>query len=365
MDENHIVTYKRGVSDCMVNNYNPYLLAVFRTNMDIQYNDGPQAVRYLAKYMAKDDYSTSISFKNVGKSNQGYYQKSSFVKESDHLKTRIIGAVEATYDLLGWHKHGNSRKVVFINTGLYNYDSLRISDDIKELPEDSEDIYAKSHVHIYEKRYGAEELTLTQFFCFYIRESQIKDDEVAPEQESVDTPFYDGSSLPKHVISGKTIFVLRSRDKVAFWRTFNQSEMNGDSFYYQQVVTKKVIYDTTFEKAKGSYHTWKDYYEYLISLPLEEGGIEPATSRSNISTINDINDIDRGEKITRSELKIMLKNSNSDQKSIYNQIKHELEVNSVAFVSGAAGTGKSYILRMFERYYRLKGFKVCLTLKLF
>lgn len=99
----------------MVNNYSPYLLATFQTNMDIQYNDGLQAVRYLANYMAKDDYSTHV---NIGKANQGYHQKSSFVKESEHLKSSIIGGVEATYDLLGWHKHGNSRNVICINTGL-------------------------------------------------------------------------------------------------------------------------------------------------------------------------------------------------------------------------------------------------------
>jgi len=152
----------------MVNSYNPYLLATtFRTNMDIQYNDGPQAVRYLAKYMAKDDYSTLVY---VGKNNQGYHQKSSFVKETEHLKSRIIGAVEATYDLLGWHKHSNSRNVLFINTGLYGYDSLKIRNDLNELPPDSEDVFAKEPIQkIYEKRDGAKKLTVPQFFfCRYI-----------------------------------------------------------------------------------------------------------------------------------------------------------------------------------------------------
>ncbi|KAG1047905.1 hypothetical protein G6F43_009674 [Rhizopus delemar] len=38
-----------------VNNYSPYPLDDFRTSMDVQYNGGPQAGRYLAKYLAKDD----------------------------------------------------------------------------------------------------------------------------------------------------------------------------------------------------------------------------------------------------------------------------------------------------------------------
>lgn len=62
----------------------------------------------------------------------------------------------------------------------------------------------------------------------------------------------------------------------------------------------------------------------------------------------------------------MLRSANPDQQSVFRQVKNELEINSIAFVSGAAGTGKSYILRMFERYYyRLKGFKVCTLLSQF
>ena len=45
--------YDRGVEDMYINNYNPYLLTVWRANMDIQYSCGKAAVRYLAKYMAK------------------------------------------------------------------------------------------------------------------------------------------------------------------------------------------------------------------------------------------------------------------------------------------------------------------------
>lgn len=360
MDEDHQVIYKRDVTDCMVNNYNPYLLSVFRTNMDIQYNDGPQAVRYLAKYMAKDDYSTSVSFKNLGKPNQGHYQKSSYIKESEHLKTRIVGAVEAVYDLQGWHKHSNSRNVIFIKTALRGHSSLRIRDDVKSLPEDSEDIYTKSQVEIYEKRFGGDDLTLPKFYCYYVPKTTSDEDPEAEEveQEMEDRSFHTESKLPKFIFSGKKTFVLRARDKVAFWRTFNESEMNGEPFYYQQIVTKKVIYNTTFEKAKGTYHTWKDYYQHLISIPVSRGGIEPWVGRSNIRNIDDVIDFDRGDRYTKKELKIMLNAANEDQKSIYEQIKYEVEINSVAFASGAAGTGKSYVLRMLERHYRLRGFKV-------
>lgn len=60
-------------------------------------------------------------------------------------------AVEAVHYLLGWHKHSNSRNVVFIKTTLYGYSSLRIRDDVKDIPQESEDIYTKVHVEVYEK----------------------------------------------------------------------------------------------------------------------------------------------------------------------------------------------------------------------
>lgn len=141
--------YKRDVVDGMVNNYNPYLLAVFRTSMDIQYNAGPQAVRYLAKYLAKDDYEAKILLKNVQQKESGFYKKSSYVSENEHYSTRIVGSVEATYDVMGWHKHSNSRGVIFINTNLVTQDTRRIKNNIKDLPADSTDIYMTTPVGKY------------------------------------------------------------------------------------------------------------------------------------------------------------------------------------------------------------------------
>lgn len=114
--------------------------------MDIQYNDGPQTVRYLAKYLAKDDYEAKVLLKNIQQQNQGYYKRTSYVSEREHYATRIVGAVEATYDVMGWRKHSNSRKVVFINTSLLGQDTKRLREDIKDVDCNSDDIYSRTHV---------------------------------------------------------------------------------------------------------------------------------------------------------------------------------------------------------------------------
>lgn len=146
LDSEQRCTYKRDVGDAYVNNYNPYLLAVFRTSMDIQYNDGPQAVRYLAKYLAKDDYEAKILLKNIQVQNQGYYKRTTYVSDREHYSTRIVGAVEATYDIMGWRKHSNSRNVIFLSTNLLGQDTRRLRDDIKDLDPYDEQIFSMTPV---------------------------------------------------------------------------------------------------------------------------------------------------------------------------------------------------------------------------
>lgn len=138
--------YKRDVGDAYINNYNPFLLAAFETSMDIQYNDGPQAVRYLAKYLAKDDYEAKILLKNIQKDNQGYYKRTSYVSEREHYSTRIVGAVEAAYDVMGWRKHSNSRNVIFLDTSLLGQDTRRLRNDVQDLDADAKEIFAKTPV---------------------------------------------------------------------------------------------------------------------------------------------------------------------------------------------------------------------------
>ncbi|KAI8635834.1 hypothetical protein BD408DRAFT_448861 [Parasitella parasitica] len=260
--------------------------------MDIQYNNGPQAVRYLAKYLAKDDHEARINY----------------------------SAVEAVYDVMGWHKHKNSRNALFLNTGLINFDSRKIRDDIDELPENSENMFSATHVEV---ATGSKEFIKR---CKYVKEHG---------NQFLRVPFYEGGTLPKYVASGNLEFILRNT-KESFWRTYNQSEkMSGDSFYYQQIVTKRAIFATTFMDDKGRYMTWKDYYEHLIRIPVDQGGIEPHGVR-NITSVDDISDLDRGHDITRQEIQLMLRSANEDQTSVYKQVKREMGHNSVAFVSGAA-----------------------------
>ena len=65
-----------------------------------------------------------------------------------------------------------------------------------------------------------------------------------------------------------------------------------------------------------------------------------------------------GLRATQVELEVMLNSANAFQKEIFQNVIDELTTNTTAFLSGAAGTGKSYLLRMLERHYKIQGFKV-------
>lgn len=215
---------------------------------------------------------------------------------------------------------------------------------------------------------------MPQFFCFYKRVYQ--NTGAITNVREVTRPFY-SHPLPEYVKCFRRLTYKLIKDKPVFWRTYNQSETNGESFYYQQIVLNLPIFGTTYKNEMERFGSYKgtsfflyffqkkkeakqayfskivDYYEHLLN----EGSIE-SHRRVNIESLDDIVDVERGLEIYRDELAIMLNMANQNQKSIFSQIVTELELNSTAIVSGAAGTGKSYLLRMLERHYRLQNCKV-------
>lgn len=95
---------KRNASSTNINPYNPYLLSVWKSAMDIQLCFDDKVDIYLAKYLTKQD--TQVTLTLGGQST------------TDHFKSRKIGLVRVVYDLLGYHTHRNSIAVIFIDTTL-------------------------------------------------------------------------------------------------------------------------------------------------------------------------------------------------------------------------------------------------------
>jgi len=96
---------------------------------------------------------------------------------------------------------------------------------------------------------------MPEFFCFYKRD-YLKTPACITIRTNGQRDYYP-TPLPNYVISDHIAVYKLTMDKPSFWRTFNQSEKNDESFYYQQIVTKKAIFNTTFNDQKDRFFTWK------------------------------------------------------------------------------------------------------------
>jgi ABC-type phosphate/phosphonate transport system ATPase subunit len=80
---------------------------------------------------------------------------------------------------------------------------------------------------------------------------------------------------------------------------------------------------------------------------------------ANVDNIAQVSNEERGVDVARQELRVMYQQAFPSQQKIFKQVIRDLQLESTVFVSGAAGTGKSFFLKMLERYYRIHGYHVC------
>lgn len=94
---------------------------------------------------------------------------------------------------------------------------------------------------------------MPQFFSFYKRVYRNIDN---VSIRNVRRPFYP-QPLPEYVKCFRRVVFKLIKDKPAFWRTYNQSEMNGETFYYQQIVLKLPIFQTTYKEEMERFGSYK------------------------------------------------------------------------------------------------------------
>lgn len=153
--------------------------------------------------------------------------------------------------------------------------------------------------------------------------------------------------------SSKYYFKLRFK-KEAFWRTFHYTQADGESYYFQQVVLNFALpTGSTFQDVCGVHRTWREFFRYLL-----DSGIIEVPNLPSVDNVNQVSDEERGVDVAKQELALMLQQAFPSQMRIFKQVIRDLKLDSSVFVSGAAGTGKSFLLKMLERYYRIHGYHV-------
>lgn len=112
---------------------------------------------------------------------------------------------------------------------------------------------------------------------------------------------------------------------------------DSEAYYYQQIVINLHVFRSTFTAEKEIHGSWQMFYAHLVhrgiltlSHPVPTTNTEPAPT---------------GPQTTPPLSK--------DQQSYFDQLTRDIvnNNNNVHFVVGAAGTGKSYLLKKLESYF--------------
>jgi hypothetical protein len=115
--EKNRFVYHRRESDSRINGYNMDLLRFARVNMDLQYNQGSGAKRYMCKYITKQ---AGIRQATIAQDRGGTMDDRHVVSEAyvQNFHYRSVSVTEAIMDLCSLDMSGASHKVVFLGTDL-------------------------------------------------------------------------------------------------------------------------------------------------------------------------------------------------------------------------------------------------------
>ncbi|CAO0793333.1 unnamed protein product [Mucor circinelloides] len=119
---------------------------------------GPDALHYFSKYLTK--YNLNVDVELVGDDK---------ATTQNHFQSRLVGSIEAAYNLLNFNNHRSSRMAVYVPIDLPQDEQRGIRTGIKHesVNEDDTDIFKQNIVEKYEKREGGAMLTLPDFVCYY------------------------------------------------------------------------------------------------------------------------------------------------------------------------------------------------------
>ena len=165
---------KRQPNELRVNNYNASCLSAWRANMDIQFVlDIYACAMYIVSYISKAQKGISeilrVACDEARKGNASIKQQVRDIGNK-FLNNVEISAQEAVYIVLQLPMRKSSRQIVFVNTSPPEdrVKLLKCFNDIKEMEDDSDDIYASGLLDRYTKRPAKlEHLTLADWAAWY------------------------------------------------------------------------------------------------------------------------------------------------------------------------------------------------------
>jgi hypothetical protein len=165
---------KRKPNELRINNYNAACLSVWRANMDIQFVlDVYACAMYIVSYISKAQKGMSELLRTAcEEARRGNSSIKQQVRDigNKFLNNVEISAQEAVYIVLQLPMRKSSRQVVFINTSPpeNRVQLLKSMQEISDMEDDSDDVYASGLVKHYTKRPAKlENLSLADWAAWY------------------------------------------------------------------------------------------------------------------------------------------------------------------------------------------------------
>jgi hypothetical protein len=235
---------KRSLSEIRINAYNPEILSLHRSNMDIQFiTDVYSCAMYVLNYINKSRGGVSKilrdSMKEIKKGDFTLKEKLRFLANK-FLNASEFSAQEAVYYLLSLPLSICSRSTVFINTSPpeKRVSLLKSKRELQQLPTDSTDIYKKGVIDYYAERpESLEGICLAKFAAYYTHSSSIKNEQrVFTEKSNNNNEDYDDLSGHETDENEQRVFTetvnKRSRAKIIRYVRYNVE--NDESNYYRE-----------------------------------------------------------------------------------------------------------------------------------
>uniref|UniRef100_A0ABD2W1Y8 ATP-dependent DNA helicase n=1 Tax=Trichogramma kaykai TaxID=54128 RepID=A0ABD2W1Y8_9HYME len=367
--KNKKIFYKRNSLDVSINPYNPTILTLLESNMDLQgVLDAYAAAFYMVNYVTKIDAGLSKLLKEANEDveNGNYNIQQRLAKIANaFINGSVMSAQEAAYQILSLPLCHSTRSSIYINTVPKENRSriLKNKKELENLPKNSTDIFRSNIFDKYEKRLSKyENYCLADFACKFTTHEHITSDELIEEANE-----------------NETIAKERKKDKILRSVTY-KLDQDPNNYYRENVLLylpfRNEDLDIINKNHKQLYNINKDiilrnkqkYYKINqseIETALQElDEADESDDETDITTsfrTEDINILQQvgsttTEKtyklnfptlISKEEIFNKINDLNIDQKKIIMHILYSFKTNQLPlriFLNGSAGVGKSTVI---------------------
>ena len=389
---------KRTHADRLVNAYNPEILRRWRANMDIQMvNSATSLAYYVCTYIAKSEpddlkYALSEIISKIANANEPVSVRTQLLQIGNCvLKHRRLSAQEACARIANLKLVWSSRAVIYLNTRPDNerYRVLKSFEERSQLTDNSTDIFQTNIIDYYQ--YRPDHLNNKSLFYFaswykmsYQRKQSNSNSTIVIKMKNKNvtlqkrtkaliirtpkfTPHSEGyyfSLLMLHYPfrCEADIILPYSNAKEAFLHkhsTFNIMDIQYESFLGDIEQTVQYIRSANIDVGSViAPNTMEDVTpdeEYSIahefSIPSSESTLTDVDIISNNNTVinSSIVHTYQVNSMANKTLLSQISQFNSEQRQLFEDVKQHYEQNTTSplrlFISGGAGTGKSFLLR--------------------